>query len=112
MVGDPAFTLQTPRIEFDWGTESPNGSVWWDHFSARFTSKIELKTDHYRFCTMSDDGVRMWIGDDLVLDAWYANNGATPICTEYWVETGTYDAKVEYYEDGGNALLYVWWEPH
>ena len=26
--------------------------------------------------------------------------------------TGTYEVKVEYYEDGGKALIYVWWEPH
>ncbi len=112
MAGNPFYTLHTPRIEFDWGTDSPTGEAWGDNFSARFTSKIHLNTDHYRFCTMSDDGVRIWLGDDLVLDAWYANNGETPVCVDHWVETGTYDAKVEYYEDGGNAMLYVWWEPH
>jgi LysM repeat protein len=110
--GDPVFTQHTPRIEFDWGTKSPAREVWWDNFSARWTSRIRLNTDHYRFCAMSDDGVRIWVGDELVLDAWRANNGAVPVCDSFWAESGTYDAKVEYYEHGGNALIYVWWEPH
>jgi LysM repeat protein len=112
LEGDPVVTQHTPRIEFDWGTESPAPGVWQDGFSVRWTSKIHLKTDHYRFCVMSDDGVRIWIGEDLVLDEWRANNGVEPMCANYWVETGTYDAQVEYYEHGGDALIYVWWEPH
>ncbi len=112
MAGDPVFTLQTSRIEFDWGTESPTRDVWWDNFSARFTSKIYLKASHYRFCAKSDDGVRIWVGNDLVLDGWHANNGAEAVCANHWVATGTYNAKVEYYENGGDALLHVWWEPY
>jgi LysM repeat protein len=112
LTGDPILIQHTPWIEFDWGTKGPTQDEWQDHFSARWTSKIDLKTDHYRFCVMSDDGVRIWIGGDLVIDEWRANNGAEPICTSYWAETGTYDAKVEYYEHGGSALIRVWWEPY
>ncbi len=112
LEGDPFLTQHTARIEFDWGTSGPTQAEWQDNFSARWTSEIAFKTDHYRFCVMSDDGARLWIGDDLVIDEWRGNNGAEPICVNYWVETGTYDATVEYYEHGGSALIYVWWEPH
>jgi len=60
---------------------------------------------------MSDDGARIYVGKELVLDEWHANNGVA-YCGEYWASTGTYEVKVEYYEDGGKALIYVWWEPH
>ena len=60
---------------------------------------------------MSDDGVRIWVHDQLVVDHWHANNG-TAYCGAFYSEGGTYDVKVEYYEDGGDALIYVWWEPH
>jgi hypothetical protein len=33
-------------------------------------------------------------------------------CNVHWFSSGTYDVRVEYYEDGGNALIYVWWEPN
>lgn len=111
LEGSPVTTSYVSSIGFDWGAESPAPGVWADHFSARWTRQVHLKTDHYRFCAMSDDGVRIWVDDTLVLDAWHPNDG-TAYCKEYWGATGTYDVKVEYYEDGGNALIYVWWEPH
>jgi len=111
LTGSPVTTSHDPWIGFKWGTDSPMPGVYSDHFSARWRTKMHLKTDHYRFCAMSDDGVRIYVGGELVLDEWHANNGVA-YCGEYWASTGTYEVKVEYYEDGGKALLYVWWEPH
>jgi LysM repeat protein len=110
-AGSPVVTRHDGWIGFEWGTGSPTPGVNSDHFSARWTTRMHLKTDHYRFCAMSDDGVRIWVGDTLVLDEWHANNGVA-YCGVYWARTGTYEVKVEYYEDGGKALIYVWWEPH
>jgi hypothetical protein len=111
LSGTPVVTRTDSWIGFEWGTDEPVPGVWADHFSARWTTKMALKTDHYRFCAMGDDGVRIWVGNTLVLDEWHANNGVA-YCGTYWAQTGTYDVKVEYYEDGGKALIYVWWEPH
>lgn len=111
LEGTPVITRHYPWIGFDWGTDTPDPGVWRDRFSARWTTRLHLKTDHYRFCAMSDDGARIWVNGVLVLDEWHANNGVA-YCGSHWVETGTYEVKVEYYEDGGNALIYVWWEPH
>ena len=112
LEGEPVLTHYVPAIEFNWGTHSPDPAVWWDGFSARWVRTIQLNTDHYRFCTMSDDGVRIWVGDDLVTDEWHANDGSIPHCDTYWAKTGTYEVTVEYYEHGGDAMIYVWWEPH
>ncbi len=112
LEGDPVVTEQVPSIGFDWGTDSPKADIWRDGFSARWTREVYLKQDHYRFCARSDDGVRIWVDDTLVVDGWRASNGSVNFCDVYWAATGTYDIKVEYYEHGGNALIYVWWEPH
>lgn len=107
----PVLTRYDPWIGFDWGTGSPAPEVWSDGFSARWTQRVHLDTDHYRFCARSDDGVRIWVGSTLVLDEWHANP-AISFCGVHWAATGDYDVKVEYYEDGGSALIYVWWEPY
>ncbi len=109
--GDPVVTRHDAYIGFDWGTRSPMDAVWWDGFSVRWMTKAHFKTDHYRFCARSDDGARVWVGGDLILDEWHANAGTTH-CVDHWLETGTYEVKVEYYEHGGDALVYAWWEPH
>lgn len=111
LEGSPVATSYDPWIGFEWGTGSPMPEVSSDHFSARWTTKLHLRTDHYRFCAMSDDGARIWVNDELVLDKWYPNNSVA-VCGSYWVETGDHDVKVEYYEYDGDALIYVWWEPH
>jgi LysM repeat protein len=111
LEGTPVATHYEPAIGFEWGGGSPMPGVWADEFSARWTTRVNLNTDHYRFCAMSDDGVRIWVNNQLVLDEWHPNNSVA-YCGTTWAETGVYEVRVEYYEHGGNALLYVWWEPH
>ena len=110
LIGAPVATHYAPWIGFEWRGLSPMASVPVDHFSARWTRRVYLGGDYYRFCAMSDDGVRIWVDNDLVLDEWHANNKVAYCGTKY-VYGGTHDVKVEYYEHGGEALIYVWWEP-
>jgi hypothetical protein len=58
---------------------------------------------------MSDDGVRLYVDGELVLNEWHPSN-AVPYCIELDMSAGTHQVKAEYYEDSGNALIYVWWE--
>jgi hypothetical protein len=51
------------------------------------------------------------VGGTLVVDEWHPSSGDT-YCGVHWAATGNYDVKVEYYDEGGNALIHVWWEPH
>ena len=109
--GTPYATRYDADIAFDWGPHSPIDGLWLDGFSVRWTTRTQLKTDHYRFCARADDGVRIWVGGTLVVDEWHPSSGTT-YCGVHWAATGTYDVKVEYYDEGGNALIHVWWEPH
>jgi LysM repeat protein len=111
LSGTPVRTRVDPWIGFEWKGGSPIEGVWADGFSIRWTTTLHLDADHYRFCAMSDDGARIWVGDTLVLDEWHPNNGIA-YCGVYYATTGDYPVKVEYYEHGGMALIYVWWEPH
>ncbi len=111
LEGTPVLTRTDPWIGFDWGTGSPAPAVWSDGFSVRWTQRVHFDTDHYRICAMSDDGVRIWVGGTLVVDEWHPSSGLS-YCRPHWIASGDYDVKVEYYEHGGNALIYVWWEPH
>lgn len=111
LAGDPVLTRVDPWIGFEWGAQGPAAGVWADHFSARWTNRLYLEQDHYRFCAMSDDGVRIWVDDEVIVDHWHANNG-TAYCGVFYSTGATYPVKVEYFEDGGDALIYVWWEPH
>jgi len=116
LTGSPVAVGHYPWIGFEWGTGSPMSGVREDYFSARWTTRMTLNTDHYRFCARADDGVRVWVDGQLVVDEWHlAEQGSAywdAHCGSIWAETGAHDVKVEFFEHDGDALIYVWWEPH
>jgi LysM repeat protein len=111
LVGAPAATRVDPAIGFEWGTGAPIGGVAEDHFSVRWKRTASFFDDNYNFCAMSDDGVRIYLDGHLVLDEWHGSNSVA-YCAEADVSGGQHQVTVEYYEDGGNALIYVWWDRH
>lgn len=109
LSGERVATSSDPWIGFEWGTGSPMPQIWLDHFSIRWTRKVRLESATYNFCAMTDDGVRLWVGSELLINEWHGNNGVT-FCSPYAAKAGDHVVKVEYYEHQGNALIYVWWE--
>jgi len=106
----PTATRYDPWIGFDWKTGSPMpGVIYQDHFSVRWTTTAYLGVGKWQFCAMVDDGVRIYVDGVRVLDRWHANNRMT-YCGEHRVQEGNHEIVVEYFEGGGNALVYVWWE--
>ncbi len=110
LEGQPAVTQMEPHIGYDWGLGGPSG-VPENFFSVRWTRQAHFAADNYALCAMVDDGVRIYVDGQLVLDKWHGNNGIS-YCAEVDMTAGWHEIKVEYYEDNGNALIYVWWDRH
>ena len=70
--GDPVLTRLDPGIDFTWGTDSPEqGVVNENDFSVRWRGELEIAfTEEYRFFALTEDGVKLWINDQLVIDRW------------------------------------------
>ena len=104
LQGAPVFVARVNSISFDWGDSSPvPGLVPADQFSARFEQTISLRGGLYRFRVQADDGVRVWIGGELVIDEWHL--AAPPV---YQVErqiSGPTSIRIEYFEAGGQAKI-------
>ena len=109
LSGSPAAVRWDGAIGFEWGGDAPIGGVGVDDFSVRWTRTADFYSDNYAFCAMSDDGVRLYLDGVRVLDEWHASNSLA-YCGEANVTAGAHEIRAEYYEDGGNALIYVWWE--
>lgn len=103
LSGEPAATKEYDSIDFDWGTSSPATGVDSDNFSATFETTVEPKED-ITISVMADDGVRMYVDGERVVNAWQANDSVT--FDGIKLEKGTtHTVKVEYYEGSGNAIL-------
>lgn len=106
--GAPVLSRYDSAINFNWGLGSPASSVPADNFSVRWARDEWFAGGTYRFTVVSDDGVRVWVGDQLIVDEW-RDREPTPIYVDRYVAAGTYRVRVEYYERGGGALISVGW---
>jgi hypothetical protein len=79
-------------------------------FSARWTGLIEPKfSEEYTFFTRSNDGVRLWIDDKLVIDNW-TDHSETEDSGKIALEAGKrYRIKMEYFYAGGWGVTRLFW---
>jgi hypothetical protein len=106
----PVMRRIDPAIFFNWNSGSPAASLAPGTFSIRWTGKIlAATTDVYTFYVNSDDGVRLWIGGKLVIDAW-VDQGMTEHRGTIPMTAGLFtDIRLEYYQNGGLAGVQLRW---
>lgn len=98
-------------VNFDWGSAAPvaGGSIPTDKFSARWVGDFTFEEANYTFTTTSDDGVRVWLDDRLVIDAWRDQWNAVNK-QGVQVSAGKHRVTMEYYDNGGGALARLNWQ--
>src|SRR3546814_11286121 len=75
--GPAAVVRQDAQVDFDWGNGSPSAGVGSDSFAVRWEGFVEAPTTgNYTFWTQSDDGVRLWVNGNLVIDNWTLHRSA------------------------------------
>ncbi len=107
-LGGTAIVKETVKgLNFNWGKSSPNEEILGtDYYSARYTGYLRVPSSGtYQLALTSDDGSRLWLDDELVIDNWYDHTSKTE-ATELNLQGGRdYKLKVEYYEGTGDASL-------
>jgi hypothetical protein len=64
-------TRTDSTVDFNFGTGSPASTIGSDTFSVRWTGHLKpATTADYTFYVSSDDGVRLWVNDCLIIDNW------------------------------------------
>ncbi|GAA2619908.1 hypothetical protein GCM10010399_58760 [Dactylosporangium fulvum] len=99
----PDLVRQDTSVNFDWGGGSPDPAIAPDHFVARWTRTDMLPAGVYRFSGASDDGIRVFVDNVPVVDRWQNQNA--PYSVDKVLLSGTHTIRVEYYENGGGALV-------
>ena len=99
-----------PQLNFDWGPGSPDPAIPPDAFSARWTGLVRPPaTGAFTFYTQSDDGVRLWVDDQLIIDNW-TDHGETEDNGTIQLEGGRlYSIRLQYYERAGSAVIKLFW---
>ena len=114
---DDKFLEGTPRtrtdkvVNFDPVNQPPDSYSNYRHKSMRWTGYITPNiTGSYKIGVNSDDGVRLWLNDKLVVDEWH-NRGKTTDQVDIKMEAGKkYSIKLEYFDNGGDAICQLLWK--
>lgn len=99
-----------PTVNFDWAYGSPDESISVDGFSARWEGEVEAQyTEEYTFYARSDDGVRLWVDDKLLINYW-GDQSSTERSGKISLEAGKkYAIRMDYYENAYNAVAMLSW---
>ncbi len=108
LSGAPVLSRHDEAINFSWGKGSPGSGLPSDNFSVRWQRDEWFAGGTYRFKVLADDGVRVWVGDQLVIDEW-RDRWAEPLDVDRYIPAGTYRVRVEYYEHVGDATMSIGW---
>lgn len=110
-----------PNINFNWVRNSPDPEIAVDDFTGEWVGYIEPKySEDYTFYGDADDGIRVWIGDKLIIDDWNSKAGVESFVegannakvTEGKIKLKKgvrYPIKVKYFEDKLNASVVLSW---
>ncbi len=100
-----------PQINFDWGDPgSPDPAVGDDNFSVRWTGEVEaVFTETYTFYPTTNDGVRLWVDGQLLVDRWFDQSPTENRGTIDLGAGNTYGIVMEYYENDGGAVAELRW---
>ncbi|WLW50514.1 PA14 domain-containing protein [Streptomyces sp. YU58] len=84
-----------------------------DDVSVRWTGRlVPTATGPHTFSVIGDNGFRLWIGGQLLIDHWVDDWDREQTAEPVELAAGTaYDIKVEYFEHYGGSNLHLRWTP-
>ena len=114
-TGTPLLTRVDSTVDFDWGAGSPGANVPADDFAARWSGTVTAATSQiYTFYTTNNDGVRLFVNGQLIIDQWKNHTSSEYGGAEY---SGTIaltagqavSIRMEYYEYTYGAVAKLAW---
>ncbi len=108
--GTPVLTRLEAQINYDWANGSPASVVPVDSFSARWDGEIMTRfAEAYTLTFRTDDGVRVWLDGQLVVNYWNLRSAADSNYTFTAEANRRYRVRIEYYEHTGLAVAKLLW---
>jgi hypothetical protein len=105
-----ALTRTDAAINFDWGNGSPGSGLDSETFSVVWKGNFGFSAGNYKFTAVADDGVRVYVDNQLILDGW-ADQPPTTYEATVPVAEGTHLVTMEYYEFYGGAVAKLSFAP-
>jgi hyaluronate lyase len=106
------FTRIDGAVNFSWGDSSPDPALLPGSFSVRWTGKVWAnQSGPHAFYTRSDDGVRLWVNNQIVISNWTVHTATENSGTINLVAGQYYDLTLEYFDNANAATAVLMWAP-
>jgi hypothetical protein len=109
-TGAPTLTRTDATVNFNWSGTAPATGISTTNFTSRWTGAVQPQfDDDYTFSTTTDDGVRLWVNGQLLIDEW-ADQLATQWSGTVTLAAGQlYPITMEYFQDTGSSSAQLAW---
>lgn len=108
LSGTLAVERTEAAIDHNWRQGSPAPTILPNRFSARWTATVTLEEGTYSFVTRSDDGVRVWVDGQRIIDDWMLHPPTMNAATMS-LDSGEHELRIEYFENAGEAQVTFSW---
>jgi len=114
LSGPPILTRVDSTVDFDYGAGSPEPNIVQpDGFSVRWRGEVEAAFSQvYTFYTRTNDGSRLWVDEQLIVDKWaWVNRVVDTRGKPIELTAGQrYSIRMEYYNEDEEAEAHLFWE--
>lgn len=106
----PTLTRVDPVVDFAWDHTPPGASLPRTDFCVRWSGQLEVPTSgSYTLITRTDDGVRLWLDGDQLIDDWVGRGATDSSITRTLTGGRRYALRVDYYQGIGGATAQLLW---
>jgi autotransporter-associated beta strand protein len=108
----PATLVRTDSVvNFNWGTTGPDPVIGGANFTARWTGTVQAQFNElYTFTTLAEDGVRLYVNGQLLINGWgdnpaaVTNSGSLALTAQQ-----LYNIELDYYQKSNPASVALSW---
>ncbi|MBS1566738.1 MAG: T9SS type A sorting domain-containing protein, partial [Bacteroidetes bacterium] len=109
LTGNIIASRTDATVNFNW-TAAPVSGLSLTNFSVRWSGQVQpLYSETYTFYTQSDDGIRVWVNGQKLIDNWTPHGTIENSGTISLIAGTKYDIVVEYFQQNGGAVASLWW---
>jgi parallel beta-helix repeat protein len=96
-AAQPIMRRTLPRLDYQWyRPRVPELPI--EKWGLEAATTVDLPPGRYRLRTISDDGIRVWVDGQLVIERWSTHGSEID---EVPLESGRHQLKLQYYQNGG-----------
>ncbi|MGD0086620.1 MAG: PA14 domain-containing protein [Verrucomicrobiota bacterium] len=106
----PTLTRTDAMVNFNWNSIGPDPRIGQTNFTVRWTGSVQPQfNETYTFYATADDGVRLWVNGQLLVNAWVDQAPTTYQGSITLKAQQYYNIRMDYYQNGGGAEAILAW---